>query len=174
MNHKYDLVEAARAGDRHAFEALLESDGPVAYRVILATIPQPADAQDVLQEAMVRAWRDLPKLRKTTHWPGWFRRIVVRAALDHGRSASRHRAAWLAQVEAEPSTNGTGSPEQRDEVLRALRGMPHEERALLALRFGADLAMPDVADALGIPLGTAKSRLHRSLARLKNSLEIDR
>lgn len=174
MKDKIDLVAAARQGDRAAFEALLEADAPVAHRVILGIVHQPSDAEDVLQETMIRAWRDLPKLREPTHWPGWFRRIAVRAAFDHGRSAARQRATGLLRDVPEAHSDETGSVDQRDEVLDALRGLPDRERALLALRFGADLAMPDVADALGIPLGTAKSRLHRSLDRLRDSLGGDR
>jgi RNA polymerase sigma-70 factor (ECF subfamily) len=173
MNDRTDVVKAARAGDGEAFEALLLSDAPLAHRVILGIIPEPADAEDVLQEAMIRAWRDLPKLRKPTHWPGWFRRIAVRAALDHARSASRHPTRGLLPIIAsDANTNGQGSVDQRDEILQALRALPHGERALLVLRFGADLPMSDVAHSLDIPLGTAKSRLHRSLARLRNSLEM--
>lgn len=163
---------AAQAGDRDAFAALIDGETQKAYRVTRAVVGNHLLAQDAVQEACIRAWRDLPRLRDANRWPQWFRRIAVRAAVDQAR---REKDAFHAgNTHHEPSVADTSEAAiRRDEVARVLRQLSFEERALLALRFAADLELPDIASAMGIPLGTAKSRLHRALAKLRVRLEAD-
>lgn len=168
-----DLVLAARGGDQQAFARLVDAEGPGAFRLALAILGSEPDAQEAAQDAFMDAWRDLPRLRDPSRWSAWFRRLTVRAALDRAR---RHRR--IAEIpldgEVEPAAaDASTAVVQRDELLRAFRLLPADDRALLALRFFADLEVPDVAAALGIPLGTAKSRLHRALGRLRTVLEAE-
>ena len=100
-------------------------------------------------------------------WPAWFRRITVRAAVDRGRRRSRVREIDLGSAEPPAQLDASAAVADRDDVERALRGLPADDRALLALRFLADLEVDDVAQALGIPAGTVKSRLSRLIARLR-------
>lgn len=164
-----DLIEAARAGDRLAFERLLERDAQVAYRATLAVLRSPSDAEDALQEAALRAWQRLPQLRDPAGWTSWFRRIAVRTALDHARRGYRSRELVL-DPEAVGGADPTPSADERVILRAAISSLSADDRAILGLRFAADLQVTDVADALGIRLGTAKARLHRALARLRGLL----
>jgi RNA polymerase sigma factor (sigma-70 family) len=170
MPAREELVIAARSGDRQAFASLVESESPAAYRLLLVILRSEADAQDALQDAFIRAWRDLPSLRDPARWSAWFRRLLVRAALDRGRRERSTREVMARLVPSNPTPDPAAAVADRDEILRVVGRLPAEDRALLVLRFGADLELPDVAAALGIPLGTAKSRLHRLLARLRIEL----
>ena len=150
-----------------AFAALVDSDGPAAYRLARAILGSSGDAEEAVQDAFVHAWRDLPRLREPASWPTWFRRITVRAAVDRGRRRSRIREIDLGSVEPPAQFGASAAVADRDDVERTLRALPPDDRALLALRFLADLEVDDVARALGIPAGTVKSRLSRLIARLR-------
>jgi RNA polymerase sigma factor (sigma-70 family) len=171
MANRSDLVVAAKAGDGDAFMDLVHLETPEAFRLSLAILRHPADAEDALQEAFVRAWRELPGLRDAERWAAWFRRITVNAAIDTSRRKKAFRIVPLGFHEPPPAPDASAGLAARDEVTRALGHLDANDRALLALRFGHDLELPDAAAALGIPLGTAKSRLHRALGRLRKELE---
>jgi RNA polymerase sigma-70 factor (ECF subfamily) len=163
-----ELVLAARQGDEAAFARLIGAEAPRIYRAVLAVVRSPEDAQEVIQDASIRAWRQLGGLRDPDRWAAWYRRIAVRQALDR---ASRQGQRRLHEIDLEGAGEETGHDPtsgwaNRATVMAAVRQLTAEDRALLGLRFGADLAVADVAAALGIPSGTAKSRLHRALGRL--------
>jgi len=164
---------AAQAGDQDAFVALLDGAAGQAYRLARVIVRDDLMAQDAVQEASIRAWRDLPRLRDPEKWPQWYRRIAVRAAIDQARREAGERHLALDPLPASRA-DASESIARRDELAVALRRLSPDDRALLALRFAADLEVPDIAEALGIPLGTAKSRLHRALAKLRTELEADR
>lgn len=167
------LVEEAKAGNREAFGDLLRMEVGTAFRVARVIVRTDAAAQDAVQEACIRAWRDLPRLRDSSRWAGWFRQVVVRSAIDEARRDGRARRPGPILDPVTP--DAADALARRDLVARALAGLGPDERALLALRFVADLEVPDLARTLGIPEGTAKSRLHRSLAKLRTRLlEMDR
>jgi RNA polymerase sigma-70 factor (ECF subfamily) len=170
-----ELVLAARLGDEVAFARLIEVEAPRTYRAVLAIVRSPEDAQEVMQDASIRAWRQLAGLREADSWPAWFRRIAVRQAFDRaGRQGRiRLREVSLESAEGEAGHDPSSGWAYRASVMAALHHLSNEDRALLGLRFGADLAVPDVAAALGIPLGTAKSRLHRALGRLAAAMGED-
>jgi RNA polymerase sigma-70 factor (ECF subfamily) len=177
-----ELVQAARAGDESAFGRLIEAEAPRVYRAVLAVVRSPQDAQEVIQDASIRAWRQLGGLRDVDRWPAWYRRIAVRQALDRaGRLGGRRlREVRLASIAGHGDGDGpvphhdpTSAWVAHAAVNDALAKLSNEDRVLLGLRFGADLEVPDVATALGIPLGTAKSRLHRALARLAAAMGDD-
>ena len=180
-----ELVVAARAGDEVAFARLLETEAPRVYRAVLAVVRSPEDAQEVIQDASIRAWRQIGGLRDMDRWAAWYRRIAVRQAVDRaGRLGGRRlREVSLDSADrdggndAKGLTGGASDPTsawlERTAVMDALARLSMEDRALLGLRCGADLEVPAVAAALGIPLGTAKSRLHRALARLASVMEGD-
>jgi RNA polymerase sigma-70 factor (ECF subfamily) len=171
MATRHDLVIAARAGDGDAFMDLVQLETPDAFRLSLAIMRHYFDAEDALQEAFVRAWRELPRLHDPERWQAWFRRIVVSSAIDTGRRKNARRIVPLGYHEPPPAADGSIGLAARDEVTRAMGHLDANDRALMALRFGHDLELPDVAVALGIPLGTAKSRLHRALGRMRKELE---
>ena len=162
---------AARSGDEVAFARLVDEDGPRAYRLARAILGSSQDAEEAVQEAFVHAWRELPRLRDAALWPAWFRRITVRAAIDRGRRRTRVREIDLGAHEPAPEADASAVVADRDDVDRVLKGLPPDDRALLALRFLLDLEVDDVAAVLGIPSGTVKSRLSRLLARLQSDIE---
>ena len=163
-----ELVLAARLGDETAFARLIEAEAPRIYRAVLAVVRSPEDAQEVIQDASIRAWRQLGGLRDADSWPAWYRRIAMRQAIDRAGRQGRKR---LHEIDLDSVADSTGRDPtsgwaDRTAVMDALRRLAPEDRALLGLRFGADLSVADVAATLDIPLGTAKSRLHRAIARL--------
>jgi RNA polymerase sigma-70 factor (ECF subfamily) len=167
-----DLVTAAMAGDREAFASLVRLESRDAYRLTLVILRNPHDAEDAAQDAFLRAWRQLPGLRAAGAWTPWFRRVTVNSALAlHRRRGNGRATVPLGELEPAPLPDGSGYVAMRDQVKRLVGGLEEADRALLVLRFGLDLELADVAAALGIPLGTAKSRLHRALTRLRAQLE---
>jgi RNA polymerase sigma-70 factor (ECF subfamily) len=165
-----ELVADAVSGDSTAFAQLLEKEAQGAYRAALAVLGSPESAREAVQEAAIRAWQRLPSLRDPRAWPAWFRRIAVRAALDESRRSYTTREVpmpdELGILQPDPAVAGA----EHLSLQVALRGLPPHERALLGLRFGADLTVPDLAAAMGIPLGTAKARLHRALEMLRAAM----
>ena len=136
-----------------------------AARLILR---DPELARDAVQEAMVRAWRDLPGLRDPDRFDDWLRRLTVHACID----AARHRRRRVVEVtltpfDDTPVADASARIADRDLLDRALGRLDPGQRAIIVLRFYLDLTLPEVAAALGIPLGTAKARLHRSLVAMR-------
>ena len=172
VDTRRDLVTAAQNGDREAFASLVRLESRDAYRLSLAILRNPHDAEDAAQDAFVRAWNELPALRDADAWLPWFRQVTVNSALElNRRRGNGHSMVPLGEFEPSPMPDGSGHIALRDQVNRLVGCLDQADRALLVLRFGLDLELPDVAATLGIPLGTAKSRLHRALARLRVELE---
>lgn len=163
------LVERAQQGDHEAFAALA-ADAiarlDAAARLILR---DPDLARDAVQETCIRAWRDLPWLRDPDKFDAWLHRLTVNSCLD----VLRRRKRRPVEVELTPvivaSVDDVSSLiAQRDSLDRALRALEPEWRAIVVLHYYLGMPLPEVADALGIRLGTAKSRLHRSLSVLRS------
>jgi len=169
-----ELVERARGGDHDAFAVLAAAaisrlDG--AARLILH---DPDQAKDAVQETLVRAWRDLRKLRDADRFDAWLHRLLVNSCLNEAKRLRRHRL----DVELSPLDGPTEPGAERliadrDELDRGFRRLTAEARVIVVLHFYLDLPLPEVADALGIPVGTAKSRLHRALKQMRASLDAD-
>ena len=168
------LVERAQRGDRHAFAELARASGArldAAARLILR---DPELAQDAVQETLIRAWRSLPGLREPASFDPWLHSLVVRACIDLIRRRRRRPIEVDVVPILEPGVHDdTGRIADRDQLDRALARLEPEARAVVVLHFYLDLPLPAVAAALGIPVGTAKSRLHRSLGTLRSSMAID-
>jgi len=168
-----DSVRAAARGDLAAFSALVRAETPAAYRIAFSITRSASEAEDAVQEAFLRAWRDIGGLREPDSWSGWFRRLLVRAAIDQTSRRRRVREVdldWAAEL---PSSERGLPPTDRIELMRALGRLSAEDRALLTLRFFLDLQVEDVAAALKIPVGTAKSRLHRATDRLRAQMRLE-
>ena len=167
-------MERARRGDHDAFAALAAAaisrlDG--AARLILR---DPDQAKDAVQETLVRAWRDLPSLRNAARFDAWLHRLLYRACIDEVRRLRRHRFEIdLAPIDPADLDDATAVMADRDQLERGFRRLEPEARAIIVLHHYLDLPLPEVAIALGIPLGTAKSRLHRALQAMRAALDAD-
>jgi RNA polymerase sigma-70 factor (ECF subfamily) len=161
---------AARGGDEEAFARLVDLEAPAAYRLALSIVRSPAEAEDAVQDAFVQAWRRIDSLHDPDRWSAWFRRLLVRCALEHARRRHLIREVDLEFAVDVPRLEPSPHPAEWLALISAFDRLDPSDRAILSLRFFADLDMEDVATALGVPLGTAKSRLHRSLGRLRERL----
>ena len=169
------LVEQARKGDREAFTVLVHQVSDTLYAVAQRILRDPALAEDALQNALVLAWRRIPKLRDPERFEAWIHRILVHACYDESRRARP----WVAQVRDRP-LDGPSTPDvsgplaDRDELERAFRRLTVEQRAVFVLHHYLGLPLVEVAEILGIPAGTARSRLHYALAGLRDALIAER
>jgi RNA polymerase sigma factor (sigma-70 family) len=169
-----ELVERARRGDHDAFATLA---GAAIFRLDAAArliLRDPDQAKDAVQETLVRAWRDLPTLRSADRFDAWLHRLLVRACIDEARRLRRHRVDLEFDNQHAPVVDGGFSvPLDRDQLARGFGRLEPEARALIVLHHYLDLPLPEVAIALGLPLGTAKSRLHRALNTMRAALDAD-
>lgn len=169
-----DLVERARRGDHDAFAELA---GAAISRLDASAwlmLRDPERAQDAVQNALVRAWRDLPTLRDPDRFDAWLHRLLIRACIDEARRLRRHRVDVRLQPIHAPAVGGHESVvADRDELERGFLRLDPEMRAVIVLHHYLDLPLPSVATTLGIPLGTAKSRLHRALGLMRAALDAD-
>jgi RNA polymerase sigma-70 factor (ECF subfamily) len=168
------LVVRARRGDHDAFAALA---GAAIRRLDAAArliLRDPEQAKDAVQETLVRAWRDLPTLRDPDRFDAWLHRLLYRACIDEARRLRRHRfEVDLTPIDHPDLDDANAVMVDRDELERGFSRLEPEARALIVLHHYLDLSLPDTAVALGIPLGTAKSRLHRALRTMRAALDAD-
>ena len=165
------LVERAREGDHDAFTALIDltiARLDSAARLILRDHEL---ARDAVQESLIRAWRDLPGLRDPDRFDAWLHRITVHTCLD----LARRRRRRVIEVELEPidgpaTSDIAGDIADRDLLDGALRRLDPGHRAVVVLHFYLGMPLPEVAAAIGIPLGTAQSRLFYALRAMRTSV----
>jgi RNA polymerase sigma factor (sigma-70 family) len=169
-----DLVDRARRGDHDAFATLAAAAIfrlDAAARLILR---DPDQAKDAVQETLVRAWRDLPTLRSPARFDAWLHRLLYRACIDESRRLRRHRFdVDISPIDLSSLSDPNSATVDRDQLERGFSRLEPEARALLVMHHYLDLPLPEVAIALGIPLGTAKSRLHRALQLMRAALDAD-
>lgn len=161
------LVERARSGDVDAFEQLAERSMPEVYRLAAAMVG-PDEARDVTQESLVAAWRELPRLRQPERFDSWLRSIVMNRARNALRSRRRHPTVTLIESHAATlADEPIAATQQRLAIEAALGGLTVDQREVLVLHYLSDLPLREVASALGVAEGTAKSRLHGGLKVLR-------
>ena len=169
-----ELVERAQRGDREAFTDLAAASLGRLDAIARLILRDPDLAKDAVQNGLVRAWRDLPTLRDPDRFDAWIRRLVVRACLDEARGQRRNQVtSTLIDVGAQVVADASSVVADQDQLERAFRRLRPEDRAIIVLRHFLDLPVPEIADAMRIPLGTAKARLHRAMDQLRASLEAD-
>src|SRR5690349_25055870 len=131
-------------------------------------------AEDALQGALLAAWRSLPSLRDPARFEAWLRRLVVHACY----AEARRRRSWTSQIRVLPvdgpvGPDGVLSVVERDALDRAFRRLSIEQRAVFVLHHHLGLSMVEIADSLGVPPGTARSRLHYATKALRSVLEAE-
>jgi len=176
-----ELVARAQHGDREAFSTLASRASAHLYATACLILRQPDRAEDAVQDALVEAWRDIRGLRDPDRLDAWLHRLLVRACHRQARREGRRRVVEISvpELEETPSREGVFAYDaargyaDRDEIERAFRRLTDDQRTLLALIYYADLSLADVSIAMGIPIGTAKSRHHRAMAALRAALAAD-
>ncbi len=166
-----DLVERARHGDHAAFEALTSAAYHRLFAVASRILRDQYAAEDAVQEALVRAWCDLPGLRDDDRFDAWLHRLLVRACADQGRRARRHRPEVMGvEVDAYEPSDDVARVEDRDELERAFLRLSIEHRSVMVLVHYVGLPAPEVAAILGVPAGTVYSRLHYAGRQMREYL----
>jgi RNA polymerase sigma-70 factor, ECF subfamily len=169
------LIEAARRGDREAFDAIVRTRLATVYRTAFTILGHEADAQDATQETFVAVWRNLPGLRDTARFDAWLGRITINACRMAIRRRSNVREISIDLPDGqEPTSRGAGPAAVAAEAEvfdRAFARLSVEDRAIIVLHHHQELPIAEIAYRLGIPNGTVKSRLHRARHALERALE---
>ncbi len=172
-----ELVERARRGDVSAYEQIVERYQEPVFRAAYLVTRSAADAQEAAQDAFVKAHAALGRFRAGSPLRPWLMRIAVNESRNRLRAAGRRDALALRAAAERPQEDADPSPEaallaaeRRRALLAAIDGLREEDRLVISCRFFLDLSERETADVLGLRLGTVKSRLSRSLERLRDEL----
>lgn len=171
------LVERAQGGDNLAFDELVDLGGTRSYAIAFGILRDVERAQDAVQQAYLIAWRELPRLRDPERFDVWLHRLLVNACYDEARRYRR----WSVRVRALPaegpgelvSPDATISVDDRDALERAFQRLSPEHRAVVVLHHQVGLPLQAIAEAVGVPLGTVKSRLHHATRSVRAALRVD-
>lgn len=171
-----ELVERAKRGDESAYEELVRAHQGIAFRTAYLVAGSAAEAEEAAQEGFVKAYRALGRFRRGSPFRPWLLQIVANEARNRRRSAGR-RAALALRAAAEGSSGGAApSPEgallageERERLLEAVNALRDEERFVIGCRYFLELSEEETAAALGLRIGTVKSRTSRALEHLRES-----
>jgi RNA polymerase sigma-70 factor (ECF subfamily) len=169
-----ELVDRAKRGDEEAFDALARQVGDRCMAIATWILRDADLAEDAVQAALVRAWRELRTLREADRFEAWLHRILTNECY----AEARRRTRWSARIRVLPvpepiESGGILTVDDRDQLERAFRRLTLEQRSVLVFHHVLGLPVPEIADRLGIPLGTAKSRLRLGTEALRASLAAD-
>jgi RNA polymerase sigma-70 factor (ECF subfamily) len=170
-----EVVARARTGDHEAFAALAAASIDRLYRIARQVLRDPALAEDAVQETLVEAWRSLPALRDLDRFDAWVHRILVRACsrIRARRSTAHVREIQVEDFEWPAGDRGELDVDTRDQLERGFARLDPDRRALLVLRYALELNAEEIADLLGIPSATVRSRLHRATREMRSALDAD-
>ena len=172
-----ELVERAKRGDARAYEEIVRMHQGIAFRTAYVVAGNAADAEEAAQDGFVKAWRALGRFRRDAHFRPWLLQIVANEARNRRRSAGRRGDLALRAAAEEVSGGAAPSPEaaliageDRGRLLDAVNELPEDARLVVSCRYFLGLSEEETAAALGLRLGTVKSRTARALDRLRESL----
>jgi RNA polymerase sigma-70 factor (ECF subfamily) len=167
----HDLIARARAGHAEALEAIYVQHGDALMRLAYHLTGSAADAEDVLHDVFLGLPEALGRYEERGTFPAWLRRVTARVALDRLRARRRRREVPLNGA-TEPGMPGSDGPlAQRSELERALRKLPHALRVVFVLKEIDGQTHAEIAETLGIRIGTSEVRLHRAIKRLRRHLQ---
>ena len=169
-----DLVVAAQQGDKGAF-GLFAARIADRFLAVSRRILRDIDlAEDATQQALLAIWQDLPALRDPARFDAWSYRLLVRACYAEGRKERRWAPNLRLMPADEPAANDDlSSVVDREQLERGFRRLSLEHRAVVVLYHYLDLPLDAIAEALGIPVGTAHSRLHHAMRGLRAALDAE-
>jgi RNA polymerase sigma-70 factor, ECF subfamily len=170
-----ELVQRSRKGDREAFGVLVERHRRTIYLLALQKGLRAEEAEDVAQEVFLKAYRNLSALQEPDAFARWLYGITAHAVADVGRVRARRHEEGSLQATPEPLAppDARADPlfsEERRQVFRALGELNEEQRLVILLRYVEGLTPKQIAERLGEPRGTVRSRLHHALATLQSAL----
>ncbi len=169
-----DLVIRAQRGDKRAY-ALVATEVADRFLAVSRRILRDMDlAEDATQQALLAIWQDLPQLRDPARFEAWSYRLLVHACYAEGRRERR----WTPNLRLLPADDpvaddGLSSVVDRDQLERGFRRLSVDHRTVVVLHHYLDLPLDRVAEILGIPVGTAHSRLHHAMRGLRAALDAD-
>ena len=169
-----DLVESAGRGDEAAFMALVRPRSDRLFGIAQRILRDVDQAEDALQDALVIAWRDLRGLRDPDRFDAWLRKLLVHVCIRHA-SRERRRTVRLRML----PVDGPAAPDDlltiahRDQLDRGFRRLPPDQRAVVVMHHFLGYAPAEIAETLGIPPGTARSRLHNAHRAIRAALDAD-
>lgn len=179
------LARQAAAGNDDAFSVIVDRYSRLVYNVALRSTSSPEDAADISQETFLKAWRSIGSFRGDCALSTWLCRIALNCCCDHARSAKRHRVLSLTVQEDEdetkvldiPDTDVTAMPEEEltrqteiAAVREAIDSLPEDQKMIITMRDITGLSYIEIADALGLEMGTVKSRINRARGAVKKFL----
>jgi RNA polymerase sigma-70 factor (ECF subfamily) len=171
-----ELIRRAARGDHEAFDALVRFASNRLYGIAYRILRDQYLAEDALQQALISIWNELPKLRDPDRFDAWTYRVIVRASTAEARKAGRGGTTTpLLPDDADVShaPDQYGAVADRDQLERGFSRITAEQRAVLVLQHYAGLSQSEIADVLGVPLGTAGSRIHYAARALRAAIEAD-
>ena len=170
-----ELVIRARGGDRDAFTELVSRSIGRLTAIARMILRDEYAAQDAVQDAYIEAWRSLPGLREPEKFEGWMRRLLMRACFRAIRKSKRFDAIEIRMApDDEPAITGLERHvDLHDQLERGLARLAPELRAVVVLVYYLDLPYVEAAQAMGVPIGTMKSRLNRATQVLRAELDAD-
>lgn len=175
MKEYSQLVEAAQAGDREAYAALVQRFQGMAHAIASRYVGDQHLAQDVVQDAIIEAFVHLPHLKEPSAFPGWFRQIVLRQCTRLLRQATLPSSSLEAaspELVAERDTEGLVMQAEREAAVRAaLASLPQHEQLVAALFYGCGYSYNEVSALLKIPITTVKKRLYSARQKLRMQLQ---
>jgi RNA polymerase sigma-70 factor, ECF subfamily len=169
-----DLVVRAQHGDEEAFASLAVAVGGRLHAVAHRILRDIELAEDATQQALLTIWRDLPQLRDPARFDAWSYRLLVRACYAEGRRTRD----WgpnlrLLPVDQPAAAEGLSTVVDRDQLERGFQRLSIDHRAVVVLHHYVDLPLDQVAEILGVPVGTVRSRLFHAMRGLRAALEAD-
>lgn len=157
-----------------SFDDLVDAQGARLFSLAYLILQDGAAAEDAVQETLIKAWRSTSRLNSPERIDAWMRQILLNACRDQFRQLKRRQRAEAAIVLEDRTVDDNGRVERHDEIVAAMRRLSREHREVIVLRYYADLSAKAIADALRIPEGTVRSRLHYGLQALRATLDAER
>ena len=169
-----ELVIRAQHGDEEAFASLAVAAGDRLHAVAHRILRDIDLAEDATQQALLTVWRDLPQLRDPARFDAWSYRLLVRACYAEARRTRR----WAPNLRLLPADEPVGGGRlepvvDRDQLERGFRRLSIDHRAVVVLHHYLDMPLDEVAETLGVPVGTVRSRLHHAMRGLRAALDAD-
>src|SRR5262245_43580753 len=173
MSMDADLVVRAQRGDPGAFALIADEMTDRSLAIARRILRDSGLAEDATQRALLRVWQGLPQLRDVERFESWAYRVVIRSCYAERRKYPNWTPLTRLSMDEPRSDHEVGSILDRDQLERGLRRLSRAHRSVVVLRFFFDLPLDRVAEVLGIPVGTARSRQHHAIRALRAALEAD-